>query len=70
MACKTVKEAWDKLKEEFGGSDKIMNMHVLNLRREFEMLTMQKFENFKEYVHQLMNVVNKIKLATWQRVDE
>ena len=40
MACETAKEAWDKLKEEFGGSTQTRNMQVLNLRREFETLKM------------------------------
>ena len=34
MACDTAKEAWDKLKEEFHGSDKTRQMQVINLRRE------------------------------------
>lgn len=33
MTCKTPKEAWDKLKEEFQGSDKTKQMSVLNFKR-------------------------------------
>ena len=36
MACKTAKEAWDRLKEEYQGSDRTRQMQVLNLKREFE----------------------------------
>ncbi|KAF3656077.1 hypothetical protein FXO37_15627 [Capsicum annuum] len=32
MASETAKEAWDKLKEEFHGSDKIRQIKVINLR--------------------------------------
>ncbi|XP_031276267.1 uncharacterized protein LOC116134749 [Pistacia vera] len=62
MACETANEAWDKLKEEFGGSSQTKNMQVLNLRREFETLKMQEAEVVKEYVDRLMNMVNKIRL--------
>ncbi|XP_031286824.1 uncharacterized protein LOC116145506 [Pistacia vera] len=62
MACETAKESWDKLKEEFMGSDTTRNMQVLNLRREFETLRMQEVEKVKEYVDRLMNIVNKIRL--------
>ncbi|XP_031268503.1 uncharacterized protein LOC116126975 [Pistacia vera] len=34
MACETAKEAWDRLREEFMGSDTTRNMQVMNLRRE------------------------------------
>ncbi|XP_031258912.1 uncharacterized protein LOC116117020 [Pistacia vera] len=74
MACDTPKEAWDKFREEFGGSSQTRNMQILNLRREFEVLKMQETENVKEYVDRLMNVVNKIKLLgeelTNQRIVE
>jgi cold shock CspA family protein len=36
MACKSVKETWDKLKAEFHGDEKARKMQVLNLRRQFE----------------------------------
>ncbi|XP_031287218.1 uncharacterized protein LOC116145928 [Pistacia vera] len=62
MACETAKEAWDKLREEFMGSDITKNMQVLNLRREFEMLRMQESKKVKEYVDRLMSVVNKFRL--------
>ncbi|XP_031268500.1 uncharacterized protein LOC116126972 [Pistacia vera] len=70
MAYETTKEAWDKLKEEFGGSDTTRNMHVLNLKREFEMLKMQESESVKEYVDRLMNVVNKIRLLGEEMTDK
>ncbi|KAF2318538.1 hypothetical protein GH714_008752 [Hevea brasiliensis] len=42
MACDTGKEAWDRLKEEFQGSEKTKQMQVLNLRREYELLKMKE----------------------------
>ena len=40
MACKTAKEACDRLKEQYQGSDRTRQMKVLNLKREFESLNM------------------------------
>ncbi|XP_031281255.1 uncharacterized protein LOC116139730 [Pistacia vera] len=45
-------------------------MHVLNLRREFEMLKMQESESVKEYVDRLMNMVNKIRLLGEEMTDK
>ncbi|XP_031263615.1 uncharacterized protein LOC116121832 [Pistacia vera] len=70
MACETAKEAWDRLGEEFMGSDTTRNMQVMNLRREFEMLRMQEVEKVKEYVDRLMSVVNKIRLLGVEMSDK
>ena len=74
MACETPKEAWDKLKEMYIGSNKTRQMQILNLKREFEVLRMKDNESIKEYVNWLMEVVKKIRLLgedlTDQRVVE
>ena len=44
MNCRTTKEAWDKLKLEYQGSDRTKQMQALNLKRDFESLTMQENE--------------------------
>jgi transposase InsO family protein len=62
MTCETAKEAWDKLKEEFHGSQRTRQMQVLNLRREFEILKMKETEVVKDYADRLMKVVNQIRL--------
>ncbi|XP_016558044.1 uncharacterized protein LOC107857713 [Capsicum annuum] len=49
MASENAKEAWDKLKEEFHGSDKIRQIKVINLRREFEILRMKDSETIEEF---------------------
>ncbi|KAF3645772.1 hypothetical protein FXO37_20804 [Capsicum annuum] len=41
VTCGTTKEAWDKLKEEFKGSNKVKSIKVLTLKREFELLKMK-----------------------------
>ena len=74
MTCETPKEALDKLKEMYMGSDRTRQMQVLNLKRDFEVLRMKDNESIKEYVDRLMEVVNKIRLLgadlTDQRVVE
>ncbi|KAL4291703.1 hypothetical protein GQ457_14G023770 [Hibiscus cannabinus] len=62
MACETGKEAWDRLRDEFQGSEKTKQMQVLNLRREYEMLRMKESESVKEYANRLMKIVNQIRL--------
>ena len=61
MNCKTVKEAWDKLKLEYQGSDRTKQMQVLNLKRDFESLTMQEDETITKYSEKIALIVNKIR---------
>ena len=61
MNCKTVKEAWDKLKLEYQGSDRTKQMQVLNLKRDFESLTMQEDETITKYSDRIALIVNKIR---------
>ncbi|XP_040960284.1 uncharacterized protein [Gossypium hirsutum] len=42
MACETPKQAWDKLKEEFQGTERTRQQQLLNLRRDFENLKMKE----------------------------
>ncbi|KAF2303818.1 hypothetical protein GH714_023602 [Hevea brasiliensis] len=62
MACETPKEAWDKLKAEFEGSERVKTVKLLTLKREFEMLRMKDGETVKEYSFKLLDTVNKIRL--------
>ncbi|WRX14110.1 hypothetical protein QQP08_006597 [Theobroma cacao] len=58
MACESVKEVRNKLKEEFQDSDKTRQMQILNLMREFEMLTMKDNEAVKDYIDELTKIMN------------
>ena len=69
MTCKTAKEAWDKLQEEFQGSSRTKQMQVLNLRREFEFLKMKENESIKDFTTRLLNVVNQIRFLGEQLSD-
>ncbi|KAG8490019.1 hypothetical protein CXB51_016093 [Gossypium anomalum] len=62
MACKTPKQAWDKLKEEFQGTERTRQQQLLNLRRDFENLKMKEEETVKQYSDRIMAVVNSIRL--------
>ncbi|XP_015168340.1 uncharacterized protein [Solanum tuberosum] len=62
MACETPKEVWEKLKEEFDGSDRVKTVKLLTLKREFEMLRMKEGDTVKEYSAKLMEIVNKVRL--------
>ncbi|XP_052478394.1 uncharacterized protein LOC128033934 [Gossypium raimondii] len=60
MTCGSPKQAWDRLKEEFMGSDKTRQQQVINLRREFENLKMKESESIKQYSDRIMAIVNNI----------
>ncbi|KAG8472383.1 hypothetical protein CXB51_035319 [Gossypium anomalum] len=62
MACETLKQAWDKLKEEFQGTERTRQQQLLNLRRDFENLKMKEEETVKKYSNRIMAVVNSIRL--------
>ncbi|XP_016673312.1 uncharacterized protein [Gossypium hirsutum] len=62
MACDSPKQEWDRLKEEFMGSDKTRQQQIINLRREFENLKMKESEAIKQYSDRIMATINNIKL--------
>ncbi|XP_045795365.1 uncharacterized protein LOC123889897 [Trifolium pratense] len=62
LNLETAKEAWDKLKEEFQGSERTKKMQVLNLRREFEALKMKETETVREFSDKISKVVSQIRL--------
>ncbi|XP_037491488.1 uncharacterized protein LOC119369305 [Jatropha curcas] len=64
MACKTAKEAWNRLKEEYQGSDRTRQMQVLNLKREFESLHMEEDETISKYTNRISLIVNNIRLLS------
>ncbi|XP_016560957.2 uncharacterized protein LOC107860195 [Capsicum annuum] len=62
MACDITKEAWDKLNEEFEGSNRVKSIKVLALKWEFDLLNMKDLDSVKEYSAKLMDIVNKIRI--------
>ncbi|XP_017632675.1 uncharacterized protein LOC108475201 [Gossypium arboreum] len=62
MTCETPMQAWNKLKEEFQGTERTRQQQLLNLRRDFENLKMKEEETVKQYSDRIMAVVNSIRL--------
>ncbi|XP_019465377.1 PREDICTED: coiled-coil domain-containing protein 186-like [Lupinus angustifolius] len=61
MGATSAKEAWDTLKEEFHGSDKVRTIKLQTLRREFELLKMKESETIKDYYSKIKEIVNQMK---------
>ncbi|XP_074314353.1 uncharacterized protein LOC141649567 [Silene latifolia] len=57
----TSKEAWQILKTEFKGSDKVIAVKLQTLRRDFETLNMQNNESVQDYLSRASTIVNKMK---------
>ncbi|XP_052171634.1 uncharacterized protein LOC127787610 [Diospyros lotus] len=62
MNLSSAKTIWDHLKEEYQGNERVKNMQVLNLIREFEMQRMKESETVKEYIDMLLSLANKLRL--------
>ena len=55
-------EIWEYLKEEYKGDERIKNIQVMNLIQEFEMKKMRESDVVKDYVAQLLSIVDKVRL--------
>ncbi|XP_052483013.1 uncharacterized protein LOC128036159 [Gossypium raimondii] len=62
MAYESPKQAWDRLKKEFQGTERMRQQQLLNLRRNFKILKMKEEKTVKQYSDRIMVVVNSIKL--------
>ena len=62
MSLETAKEIWDYLKVEYEGDERIREMKVLNLIRDFELQKMKKSESVNEYSDRLLSIANKVRL--------
>ncbi|BAF25940.2 Os10g0106900 [Oryza sativa Japonica Group] len=62
IGAKKSKEAWDKLKEEFQGSQKVLAVKLQTLRRQFQNLLMKESEKVKDYFPRVIEIVNQMRL--------
>ncbi|RVW87121.1 hypothetical protein CK203_026986 [Vitis vinifera] len=62
MKIDSAVEIWEYLKEEYKGDERIKNMQVMNLIREFEMKKMRESDAVKDYVAQLLSIADKVRL--------
>jgi hypothetical protein len=60
----TPKQVWDKLQDEFEGSNRDKIVRLFTLKREFELMKMKDNESIKDYSAKLMDVVNQIRLLS------
>ncbi|XP_027060902.1 uncharacterized protein [Coffea arabica] len=70
MNLESAKDIWDYLKKEYQGNERMKNMQVLNLIREFEMVKMKESETIKDYSDKLLGIVNKVRLLGKDFSDE
>ncbi|TXG59015.1 hypothetical protein EZV62_016844 [Acer yangbiense] len=62
MHLETAKEIWDEVKERYEGSERVRNVKMLTLKREFEMLKMKESESVKDYSSKLSELVKQMRL--------
>ena len=62
MQLKSAAKIWEHLREEYQGNERVRNMQVMNLIREFEMVRMKESQTIKDYAEQLLTIANKVKL--------
>ncbi|XP_017981023.1 PREDICTED: uncharacterized protein LOC18592991 [Theobroma cacao] len=62
MECETTKAVWTKLHEEFVETSRTRHMQAQNLRRHFDLMRMKENQLVKEYIDQLLKLVNQIKM--------
>lgn len=58
---KSAKEAWDILQASYTGADKVKQVKLHSLRRQFELLSMQEAETVANYFNRLQLLVNSMK---------
>ncbi|KAG6503330.1 hypothetical protein ZIOFF_035641 [Zingiber officinale] len=58
---KKVNEAWEVLKKEFKGSQKVISIKLQNLWRDFDNIDMKDTENVKDYFSRIMEILNQLK---------
>ena len=61
MGASSAKEAWDLLKEEFQGTEKVRAVKRQTLRRDLENLKMKDSEIIKNYYSRLRELINQLR---------
>ncbi|KAG6509698.1 hypothetical protein ZIOFF_027698 [Zingiber officinale] len=61
FGLKKVNEAWEVLKKEFKGSQKVISIKLQNLWRDFDNIAMKDAENIKDYFSRIMEILNQLK---------
>ncbi|KAF7814435.1 putative RNA-directed DNA polymerase [Senna tora] len=61
MNAKTTKEAWEILKGQYKGSDKVITIKLQSLWKDFETLLMKEGESIRAFFSRVSNIVNQIR---------
>ena len=70
MQIESTTTIWEYLKNKYQWNERVQNMQVMNLIREFEMSIMKESQTIKDYAEQLLNIVNKMRLYGKEFSDE
>ncbi|GAA0173161.1 transmembrane signal receptor [Lithospermum erythrorhizon] len=57
----TAKVVWDSMKQKFGGNQKVKRSNCNALRREFEVIEMQKSDTIEDYFAKITQIANKLR---------
>ncbi|XP_077237158.1 uncharacterized protein LOC143878809 [Tasmannia lanceolata] len=61
IGATTAKEAWDLLKNEFSGNEKVKTIKLQSLRRDLENLHMKDAQSLKEYFSKVLEITNQMR---------
>ncbi|KAG6506237.1 hypothetical protein ZIOFF_031559 [Zingiber officinale] len=61
FGMKSAQEAWDVLKKEFKGANKVISIKLQNYSRNFDNLSMKENESVKDFSSRVAEIVNQIK---------
>ncbi|XP_049344681.1 uncharacterized protein LOC125809054 [Solanum verrucosum] len=62
IKSKAAKAIWHYLKAEYEGDERMRDMQVLNLIRDFEIQKMKEVETIKDFSERLLNIENRVRL--------
>ncbi|GKV25220.1 hypothetical protein SLEP1_g34690 [Rubroshorea leprosula] len=62
MRAETAQDAWETLKKEYGGDERVKGQNMVTLKREFAMLKIKDIETVHQYSSKVMDLVNEIRL--------
>ncbi|XP_073153339.1 uncharacterized protein [Henckelia pumila] len=61
MGAENCKKAWDILKMEFQGSEKVISIKLQSLWRDFDNVAMKDNEDIRTFISRVVEIINQIK---------
>ncbi|KAK2996036.1 hypothetical protein RJ640_002196 [Escallonia rubra] len=61
MRVESAKEAWETLRNEFQGDDKVRTIKLQSLRKDLENMKMKEDESLKDYSSRFLELINQMK---------